>query len=343
MKAETIIGIIILIALIAGVVLLSADGDSSKKGILSQDGDYEVIPYIDIENPAGYLNSEPFLLKDLVGEKVILVDFVTYSCINCQRTFPYLNDWYSKYKDNGLEIVGIHTPEFAFEKDPENVQKAMDGFGIEFPLVLDNDYSTWRAYKNKYWPRKYLIDINGNIVYDHIGEGKYEETEKKIQELLKERMEVLGEEGELESDLTDAISDSGMPRTPEIYFGALRNNSLGNGVRNFAGVQNLTIEDLNPQPDLIYLNGEWNIEDEFATATKGDTITLLYTASKVHMVAESANGGKVKVLRDGVLQKTVDVSEPVLYTVIDDEYGSGILTLEVEAGEVDFYTFTFGS
>src|SRR3989344_3254541 len=157
-------------------------------------------PYVEIVNPSGFLNTgvdsdgkvAPVTLGDLVGKKVILVDFMTYSCINCQRTFPHVKAWYEKYKDKGLEIVGIHTPEFAFEKNIENVRVAMKKAGITYPVVLDNDYGTWKAYANNYWPRKYLIDINGNIVYDHIGEGAYEETEMKILELLEERAKLLG-------------------------------------------------------------------------------------------------------------------------------------------------------
>ena len=144
------------------------------------------IPYHEIVNPSGFVNSEPFELKDLVGDHVILVKFTTYSCINCQRTYPYVIDWYQTYKDQGLAVVAIHTPEFAFEKDIDNVRAAMEREGIDFPVVLDNDFSTWRAYGNRFWPRLYLIDVNGDIVYDHIGEGAYDTTERVIQELLKD-------------------------------------------------------------------------------------------------------------------------------------------------------------
>jgi len=137
--------------------------------------------------PSGFINTQPFNLADHIGKEVILLDMWTYSCINCQRTLPYVNTWSEKYKDQGLLVVGIHTPEFEFEKDIENVKDAVEKFGIKYPVVLDNDYGTWRAYSNRYWPRKYLIDIDGFIVYDHKGEGRYDETERKIQELLEER------------------------------------------------------------------------------------------------------------------------------------------------------------
>jgi cytochrome c biogenesis protein CcdA/thiol-disulfide isomerase/thioredoxin len=147
--------------------------------------------YNEIVDPSGFVNTDPITIGELIGDKVVLIDFWTYSCINCQRTLPYLTSWYEKYRDTGLEIVGIHTPEFAFEKNTDNVIEAANKFGITYPIVLDNDYATWGAYKNQYWPHKYLIDIDGFIVYDHIGEGAYEETEAKIQELLEERSEVL--------------------------------------------------------------------------------------------------------------------------------------------------------
>lgn len=111
---------------------------------------------------------------------------MTYDCINCQRSFPFVNDWYDKYKDQGLEIVGIHTPEFNYEKDIANVRSALEKYDIKFPIVLDNDKKTWRAYENRFWPRRYVINKDGKVIYDHIGEGKYEETEKIIQEALKE-------------------------------------------------------------------------------------------------------------------------------------------------------------
>src|SRR3989344_5869330 len=169
--------------------------------------------------PGGaWFNTQPLTLAALKG-KVVIIDFWTYSCINCQRTFPHLNAWWSKYKDEGLLIIGIHTPEFEFEKDYENVNKAVEKYKIMYPVVQDNEYKTWRAYKNRYWPRKYLIDIDGFIVYDHIGEGSYEETEKKIQGLLEERNKILHMREEINIPITEISQDAIDVRTPEIYFG----------------------------------------------------------------------------------------------------------------------------
>ena len=150
---------------------------------------------------SGYLNGPEFELADYIGKKVILIDFWTYTCINCQRTFPYLRDWWKKYEDDGLLIVGVHTPEFEFERDRANVESAIDRFGIKWPVVQDNDYATWRAYRNQYWPRKYLIDVDGYVVYDHIGEGGYDETEQRIQELLSELMERKGSTAALDESI----------------------------------------------------------------------------------------------------------------------------------------------
>src|SRR5918994_1327444 len=146
----------------------------------------------------GYINTEPINLSDLKG-KVVLVDFWTYSCINCIRTIPYLVDWNEKYADRGLVIVGIHAPEFEFEKNVDNVKVAVKKFGIKYPVIQDNDKGTWNAYENQYWPRKYLVDNEGYIRYDHIGEGGYTETERVIQSLLQERTAQLAVDSSLPS------------------------------------------------------------------------------------------------------------------------------------------------
>jgi len=151
--------------------------DKSKK--------YEVAK--EITTPDAFINTDSLTIKENIGKKVILIDFWTYSCSNCQRTIPHLNELQEKYADDGLLIIGVHTPEFEFEKDLENVKRAVEKYSIKYPVVMDNDFSTWRAYKNRYWPRVYLIDIDGFIVYDHIGEGAYKEIENKVIELLEEK------------------------------------------------------------------------------------------------------------------------------------------------------------
>ena len=148
-----------------------------------------------------WINSEPLKIEQLRG-KVVLVDFWTYTCINCIRTLPYLKDWDKKYHDKGLVIVGVHTPEFEFEKKYENVLKAVNEYQLKYAVAQDNNYATWSVYQNRYWPHKFLIDIDGYIRYDHIGEGSYDETEKMIQLLLKERMEHLNQKNGLNVNIS---------------------------------------------------------------------------------------------------------------------------------------------
>ncbi|MBI4090692.1 MAG: redoxin domain-containing protein [Candidatus Komeilibacteria bacterium] len=311
----------------------------------------------EISTPDGFINTDAITISGLIGKKVILVDFWTYSCINCQRTTPYLNAWYDKYKDDGLEIIGVHTPEFEFEKKYGNVQQAVTNEQIAYPVVLDNDYSTWQAYGNRYWPRKYLIDIDGFIVYDHIGEGAYEETEQKIQAALAERMTRLG--------LTDSVETSiAQPegtydpkaQSPEIYFGASRNQYLGNGSANKAGVQNFTAPKT-VTPNTLYLSGTWDISDEFAqTKSAGAAALFQYTAQKVYMVASGDSPVKVTVLIDGTAvgslagadvdpaTSTVTIHDERLYSLIDDPGGLSSHTLELipETPGLQAFTFTFG-
>ncbi len=305
--------------------------------------------YQELVDPSGFVNSDPFALSDLIGNKVILVDFMTYSCINCIRTFPYLNDWYSKYQDDGLEIVGIHTPEFAFEKNIDNVRAAMEKYGIEFPVVLDNDYGTWNAYGNHYWPRKYLIDLQGKIVYDHIGEGEYAETEAKIRELL-------GLDGEIDS-LEETPQTGG--GSPETYFGAARNELLFNGEPGTVGIQNLSTPANYPKNVLI-LDGSWDLQSEFASPAATSTrILFKYVSNQVFLVASSDPTAYITVLRDGVPlpdnlfgedvsdaggSAMVPIDEDRLYHLVANDDGQEhTLELRLDSTKIKLYTFTFGS
>jgi len=181
-----------------------------------------------------WINSEPLSLEDLRGQ-VVLVDFWTYSCVNCIRTFPYLKEWHRKYSGYGLVIVGIHTPEFGFKKLRENVEAAAKSHGLEYPIAQDNDYRTWNAYSNNFWPAKYLIDRQGNLRYHHFGEGSYAETEEVIRELLSESGSGSGfplQDVELNSSPEpqqdpDAFGPvPGRRLTRELYAGYYRNESL---------------------------------------------------------------------------------------------------------------------
>ncbi|MEK7554650.1 MAG: redoxin family protein [Patescibacteria group bacterium] len=257
-------------------------------------------PAKEISTPDGFINTDSITLGEFIGKKVVLVDFWTYSCINCQRTLPYLNAWYEKYADKGLVIIGLHTPEFEFEKKYENVTAAVKKFDIRYPVVLDNDYSTWTAYKNRYWPRKYLVDIDGFIVYDHIGEGGYEDTERAMQAALNERLQVLHSEGTIESPIADpsGVATSGA-QSPEVYFGASRNEYLGNGTPGTTGITIFT----NPPeivPNTLYLTGTWNLEDEHAeNVASGAKIIFRYRAKDVYFVAGSDAANEIEIRIDG--------------------------------------------
>ncbi|TSC58466.1 MAG: Thiol-disulfide isomerase [Parcubacteria group bacterium Greene0416_79] len=330
----------------------------AKKNTLAQDKSKKYELAKEITTPDGFINTDgkPVTIGEFIGKKVVLIDFWTYSCINCQRTTPYLNAWYERYKDRGLVIFGIHTPEFEFEKIYQNVLEATKRVGIKFPVVLDNDYSTWTAYKNRYWPRKYLIDIDGYIVYDHLGEGAYEETEKRIQEALEERSKALGIAEDVKDEtvfLEDARAPSrGNVGSPEIYFGAARNERLGNGIIGTRGVQNLT-EPKNISPNTLYLDGQWDITDEYVENRGPAKIIFRYKAQYVYIVASAENAVRAKILVDGQVIETpgTDVDEDGFVTIQKDQLYTLVAGLTSEEHTLEIvmenpglraFTFTFG-
>lgn len=314
---------------------------------------------LEISTPDGFINTDQISVGDLIGKKIILLDFWTYSCINCQRTIPHLNAWYEKYRDQEFVIIGIHTPEFEFEKQYENVLAAVKKFGIAYPVVLDNDYSTWHAYKNRYWPRKYLIDIDGFVVYDHIGEGAYEETERKIQELLVERARVLGSSERVPAGFAaPSGTEAAISRTPEIYFGAARNEFLANGKTQMLGPQSFILPpDL--QPGLLSLEGDWVFDEEFARNVRVPAkIVLRYRAKSVYLVASADQSARLTLRRDGGALgeaagadvrpdgevSVVQVRDARLYTLVDDPNAEGEHTLEITIldPQLRVFTLTFG-
>lgn len=313
--------------------------------------------YQEIVQPHGFVNTEKAIsLKNLVGKKVILLDFVTYSCINCQRTFPYLNAWHETYGDKGLEIIGIHTPEFAFEHKIENVREAAKKFGLKFPLVLDNDYATWNAYGNNYWPRKYLIDIDGYVVYDHIGEGAYTETESKIQDLLRERKIRLEEESQsLPKTLTQPEAEEpyrGLGGSPETYFGSLRNKNPGIIEKQEGDIITFKAPE-RPVKNKLYLIGKWKITDEYAQAYSQDAKVLYrYKAQKVFLVADAGKPITTRVLEDMAAVKnagsdmkngTITIQNEDLYRIIENTQGEDhLLEIYFDEPGVRLYAFTFG-
>jgi len=325
----------------------------------------------DFAKITGYINTEPINLKDLKG-KVVLVDFWTYSCINCIRTLPYLVDWNEKYADKGLVIVGVHSPEFDFEKNIDNVKAAVQKYGIKYPVLQDNDKGTWDAYQNRYWPRKYLIDNEGYIRYDHIGEGGYAETEKVIQSLLVERAAQTGISAINLNTNTNTTTPENVQtvdftkvKTPELYFGyEFARASLGNS-EGFKPNQTVTYSvpqrsDL--KPNTIYLIGDWkNNADNMELQSDTGSIALAYSAKSVNIVAgggegEGEGGEELSISEDGVALtnksgRGIDLSEQGklvvdgqrLYNLVMHEgYDWHSLIIDVKGKGFQIYTFTFG-
>jgi len=323
----------------------SIEKDSDVSAIINQKkSQYKKVP--ELSTIDGYINTDgkPITLAELEG-KVVLLDIWTYSCINCQRTLPYVNNWYDKYKDEGLMIVGLHTPEFAFEKVLSNVENAVQKFGIKYPVVLDNDYSTWNALGNQFWPRKYLVDIDGYIVYDHIGEGAYEETEKAIQKALAERADRMGMENKstpIEEPKDVVIVDASKVKSPETYFGSARNQYLANGTVGRSGEQTLSVPST-ITPNKLYLSGTWNLTPEYAENKNASSIVFNYEAKNVYITAGSMTGVDVEVYKDDVLVKTVHIKDETLYSLISDsDYGKHILRIVIPDAGLQAFTFTFG-
>jgi thiol-disulfide isomerase/thioredoxin len=309
-----------------------------------------------------YINTNETNLSELKG-KVVLVDFWTYSCINCIRTFPYLVDWNQKYSDKGLVIVGIHSPEFEFEKNIDNVKQAVTRFGIKYPVLLDNDHGTWNAFQNSYWPRKYLIDSEGYIRYDHIGEGGYVETENAIRNLLAERSNQQGIEisnlNQTKLNIPGAASvDFNQIKTPELYFGyQYARDQLGN-IEGFKpeNAVNYTTPGSNLEPNVIYLQGLWkNNPDGMELVGPEGKITLLYSAKSVNIVA--GGKGEVAVKEDGKDTQTnnpskgndvdangmLSIDGQRLYNIADHtNYGNHNIEISAKGPGFKIYTFTFG-
>jgi len=320
--------------------------------VQEKEGKYARAP--ELKGIVGYLNApDGFTLASQRG-KVVLVDFWTYSCINCIRTLPHLTAWHDRYADKGLVIVGVHTPEFDFEKDKENVRTAMARHNITYPVVQDNDYATWRAYKNRFWPRKYLVDKDGYIRYDHIGEGGYDETEKMIQELLKEVGKDVTDMGI--SDVRDTTPSQAL--TPELYagyeFAVPRGQNIGNSGGLRSGVEASYTLPTTMRDDIIYLDGRWNSLPDALVSGDGAQMVLRYLASDVNVVlVPPATPVVMQVLLDGqpipdafagsdVIDGGFIVDEARLYNLVHGPYGRHTLTLIPQEDGVELHAFTFG-
>ncbi|MEK7564418.1 MAG: cytochrome c biogenesis protein CcdA [Patescibacteria group bacterium] len=337
----------------ASIEINNSQPETEKMSFLSlkeKSKKFELAP--DLSSIDGYINVDnisnklPITISEYKGKKVVLLDIWTYSCINCQRTIPYLNEWHKKYEDDGLVIIGLHTPEFAFEKIQKNVENAVQDFKIKYPVVLDNDFSTWREYKNQYWPRKYLIDIDGYIVYDHAGEGQYEETERQIQKALGELNYRLKTEKEISTEISKPNNvtevNSNKVNSPETYFGSARNSILANGKNGVSGNQTLSLPS-SISFNKLYLDGTWNITPEYAENTNSGIIVFNYEAKNVYITAGSENGVEVEIYKDDVFIKKLTIKNETLYQLIgDSDYEKHTLRIMIPKSGLQAFTFTFG-
>jgi cytochrome c biogenesis protein CcdA/thiol-disulfide isomerase/thioredoxin len=283
-----------------------------------------------------WFNSKPLTIAGLEG-RVVLIDFWTYTCINCLRTLPHLIAWDKAYRDKGLTIVGVHSPEFSFEKKASNVQRALAQNGIEYPVAQDNELATWNAWSNQYWPAKYLIDARGHVRYVHFGEGDYDKTEDAIRALLTEAGDKPGALSE-----ADREYDPSPAATPETYLGAERAERFLPGIQQ-PGTATYTPDDGDLPESHFTLGGRWRIDAESATAGPGATLRGNVTGKDVYLVMTSPpTPGKVAVTVDGKPEKTVDVTTQRLYHLFSrPKAAAHDLQLRFSSG-VAGYAFTFG-
>lgn len=270
-----------------------------------------------------WFNSKPLKISDLKG-KVVLVDFWTYSCINCLRTLPHIIELDEKYKNKGLVIIGIHAPEFDFEKNPQNVEKALKKFGIKYAVALDNNLTTWNNFNNRYWPAHYLINQNGEVVYTHFGEGEYDVMENKVRALL--ALDAKAMTKNTENNFSEK-------QTPETYLGFERSERKSEATK-------LPIHHWK-------LQGNWKINSQFIEAKNaGDSLQLNFFARKVFLVMSSTSGKEIsaEIFLDGKENKIVKVKDSQLYEIVEMKKAGNAL-VEIKAGNAGLraYAFTFGN
>ena len=314
----------------------------------------------DLSGATAWINSPPLTPASLRG-KVVLVDFWTYSCINCLRTLPYVKAWYAKYKDSGFVVLGVHTPEFPFEKDESNVRKAVHDLGILYPVAMDNDYSIWQSFNNQYWPAHYFIDATGRIRYHQFGEGNYDQSEAWIRSLLEEanHQPISATPTSVAATGTEAAPDSNDVQSPETYIGYDR-------AANFAspgGFKQDTPQEYDA-PATLTLNqwalaGKWKDEEQIATLlSPTGSIVYRFHARDLHLVLGPSNDGKpirFRVTIDGKAPGAdhgMDtdangygtVTENRLYQLIRQQNGVQDRTFRIEflGPGVRAYSFTFG-
>jgi len=326
----------------------------SGNSMLSNTALYNVSPYKapDFTGIQDWINSKPLTMSQLKG-KVVLVDFWTYTCINCIRSLPYVENWYSQYQKDGLVVVGVEAPEFSYEKVPSNVAAAVKQDGLTYPIAIDGNLATWNAYQNEYWPAEYLIDRNGNVRREEFGEGNYNQTEQAIRGLLAQ-----GSSVKLPSSLvTPAHTPTpvSQDQTPETYLGTDREDAY------------VGSPELGSQPDQTYtfaqqlassewsLSGEWNVSGTSITAGQKAKLKIDIAAKNVYLVGGASSPSAVSVSFNGrpvsdagvagadIKNNQVTMQLPNLYRIVSfKHFTSGTVELDVPSG-VSLNTFTFGN
>jgi thiol-disulfide isomerase/thioredoxin len=317
-------------------------------------------PLYGLSGATGWINSKPLTAKDLKG-KVVVVDFWTYSCINCLRSLPYIKAWADKYKDDGLVVIGVHTPEFDFEKQLPNVQKAVTKFGITYPVALDSNQAIWNAFHNEYWPAHYFIDAKGKVRFEHFGEGNYDQSERWIQQLLAERAAkpMPANMVSVHAQGVEAASDAGDVRSPETYIGWARAEHFASpgGIRE--DKEKLYAAPAQPKLNQWGLDGQWVDRQQVAVLNStGGKIVFHFHARDLHLVLGPTADGKPVRFR-----VTIDGRAPGENHGVDtDAQGNGVVTdhrlyqlvrlkgsvtdhifaIEFEDPGVQAFSFTFG-
>lgn len=338
-----LLGAIIIIAVFyminneaAMAISFSSSNTGNINGSKLENALMDAYPAPQIEGITEWINSKPLTLKDLKG-KVVLIDFWTYSCINCVRTLPYLKDWYNKYHNKGLVIIGVHSPEFEFEKDVNNVKNAVIKEGIQYPVALDNNFVTWQNFQNQYWPAHYLIDKNGYVVYQHFGEGDYDITENNIRYLLGMNKENLSAGPEVVSS----------EQTPETYLGIARQENYKSPEKITEDVLGVFTYPSSLDKDEWGLQGSWIVKiDRIMSGAPNASIKLHFYAGKVYIVMGNENNKSipVKFLLNGKEIKTIMVSQHTLYDAVSlPKAEDGELEIIAKEPGLEVYTFTFGN
>ncbi|MBO3273795.1 cytochrome c biogenesis protein DipZ [Pseudomonas schmalbachii] len=339
----------------AGMMMAANDAMRMQKTALPDEG-----PLPSLGGAVEWLNSPPLSAESLRG-KVVLVDFWTYSCINCLRALPYVKAWADKYRDQGLVVIGVHAPEFAFERDVGNVTKAMRKLGIDYPVAIDNDYAIWRAFDNQYWPAHYFIDANGRIRHHHFGEGEYEQSERVIQQLLRESgaQKVAAGLIDVRAEGVQQAADMQQMRSPETYLGYDRAENFASSGAVVPDEPGSYRAPAQPALNQWGLEGSWTIEPERAVLEgRSGRIVYRFQARDLHLVLGPGPDGKpvrFRVTIDGKAPGDAHgsdvapdgsgtITEQRLYQLVRQpgEIAERTFSIEFLDPEVAAYAFTFG-